>query len=158
VEDFVLRNRLALAVGIASLLSAVSAFAVDGVIEINQASVLANGGFPFVANGGSHRLTGNLTVPGGNTTAIQLTGGSLDLNGLTIAGFGNVGIAGMGGAGIKHVNAGGTHSRINDNFVTRNVGVAIDAYGSYSSNSIYDNAGPNQVIGGVADAGGNSTN
>lgn len=65
-----------------------------------------------------------------------------------------------GGAGIKHTNAGGSRSRINDNFIYRNVGVGIDAFGSYAGNGLFANgtSGGSQVIGGMADAGGNSTN
>ena len=49
---------LLLGIGLASLASAA-----DGVIEINQASVKAAGGFPFViSQPGSYRLTGNLDV------------------------------------------------------------------------------------------------
>ena len=85
---------LALGVGLAG-----SARAVDGVIEINQASVKAAGGFPFViSNTGSYRLTSNLDVtdasarPMGmapeNTTAIKVSADdvSVDLNGFTIKG------------------------------------------------------------------------
>ena len=41
-------------------------WAADGVIEINQVTVEANGGFPYViSEPGSYILTGNLWVPGG---------------------------------------------------------------------------------------------
>jgi parallel beta-helix repeat protein len=68
---------------------AASAGAVDGVIEINQAKVLASGGsFPFViSKSGSYRLTGNLTVPGSvdgiDVTAPNVT---IDMNGFSITG------------------------------------------------------------------------
>jgi parallel beta-helix repeat protein len=68
---------------------AATAGAVDGVIEINQAKVLASGGsFPFViSKPGSYRLTGNLTVPG-SVDAIDVTatapGVTIDLNGFSI--------------------------------------------------------------------------
>ncbi len=78
---------------------ATPARAVDGVIEINQASVKAAGGFPFViTQSGSYRLTSNLDVTvagmqkGGtapeNTTAIQVTADdvTIDLNGFMIRG------------------------------------------------------------------------
>ena len=42
---------------------AASAGAVDGTIEINQAKVMAAGGFPYlISNPGSYRLTGNLAI------------------------------------------------------------------------------------------------
>jgi parallel beta helix pectate lyase-like protein len=278
------RALFAIAVGAFAVLPfAERAAAVDGVVGINQASITAAGGFPFSASSGAYRLTGNVTVPDGNTSAIGLgAGASLDLNGFTISGpavctssspynpttmtctnsgsgtgiyaaggglikngritgMGNVAISGgdlatplqienvqmdnnaqggvnlylgvvrnsaitnnggpgvfdcycgasgsensvegnviafnkgigvntgalilrnrisyNGGAGIEHGPNGGTHSRINDNFIYRNVGVGINAWGSYSNNSIYGNLNnPTQVIGGMADAGGNSTN
>jgi hypothetical protein len=53
-----------------------SAGAVDGVIEINQAKVLAAGGFPFfITTGGSYRLTSNLTVPAGKVGIQDSAGG-----------------------------------------------------------------------------------
>ena len=61
--------------------------AVDGVIEINQASVTAAGGFPYViSSSGSYRLTSDLDVPDVNTTGISITSAnvSLDLNGFTL--------------------------------------------------------------------------
>jgi hypothetical protein len=65
-----------------------SAGAVDGVIEINQAKVLAAGGFPYVITStGSYRLTSNLTVSAAATDAIDLNAPNitLDLNGFTIS-------------------------------------------------------------------------
>ena len=63
--------------------------AADGVIEINQAIVEANGGFPYViSEPGSYILTGNLTVPDENTSAIEVQARyvTLDLNGFAIIG------------------------------------------------------------------------
>ena len=66
---------------------AASAGAVDGTIEINQAKVMAAGGFPYSIGSGSYRLTSNLTVPastnGINVTAPNVT---IDLNGFSIVG------------------------------------------------------------------------
>ncbi len=61
--------------------------AVDGVIEINQVTVEANGGFPYViSEPGSYILTGNLSVPDGDTTAIHVGADdvTVDLNGFAI--------------------------------------------------------------------------
>ena len=66
-----------------------TAQAADGVIEINQAIVEANDGFPYViSEPGSYVLTGNLTVPDENTTAIlvQADHVTVDLNGFAIIG------------------------------------------------------------------------
>jgi parallel beta-helix repeat protein len=78
----------ALALGLALLGSAAPVGAVDGVIEINQAKVMASGGFPFViSQPGSYRLTGDITVDE-NTTAIRITASNVtvDLNGFAIIG------------------------------------------------------------------------
>jgi parallel beta-helix repeat protein len=69
---------------------AASAGAVDGTIEINQAKVLAAGGFPYqIKASGSYRLTSDLTVPA-STDGIDVTVSNVtvDLNGFTITGPG----------------------------------------------------------------------
>jgi len=85
-------NALLRLISIAVLLS-VSAFAVDGVVLINQNTVIAAGGFPYsITQPGSYKLTGNLVVPvARNGIVIQASGVSLDLNGFSIstAGTGN---------------------------------------------------------------------
>jgi parallel beta-helix repeat protein len=71
---------------------AASAGAVDGTVEINQAKVLAAGGFPYtISNTGSYRLTGNLTVSGTNVDAIDVNAShvTIDLNGFSIIGPGS---------------------------------------------------------------------
>ena len=69
--------------------------AADGVIEINQASVEASGGFPFtIANPGSYILTGNLKVEDGDADGILVQtedGVTIDLNGFEIDGQGSSG-------------------------------------------------------------------
>ncbi len=64
------------------------AFAVDGVVLINQSTVIAAGGFPYlISQPGSYKLSGNLTVPdlvdGIRISASNVT---LDLNGFKITG------------------------------------------------------------------------
>src|SRR5437588_2480577 len=71
-------------------------YAVDGVILIDQNRALAGNvtpgdapGFPVtISVAGSYRLSGNLTVPDANTTAIEVTADSvtIDLNGFSIIG------------------------------------------------------------------------
>jgi len=64
-------------------------FAVDGVVLINQSTVVAAGGFPYkITQPGSYKLSGNLTVPDANTTAISIASVNvtLDLNGFGIIG------------------------------------------------------------------------
>jgi hypothetical protein len=72
------------------------ALAVDGVILIDQNKAMAGNvtpgdapGFPAtISQSGSYRLSGNLTVPNADTTAIQIITDNvtLDLNGFTIKG------------------------------------------------------------------------
>jgi hypothetical protein len=73
-----------------------SLYAVDGIILIDQNRALAGNvtpgdapGFPVsISQSGSYRLSGNITVPDVNTTAIQITADfvTLDLNGFSIVG------------------------------------------------------------------------
>jgi hypothetical protein len=72
----------------AALLQPRSVAAVDGQVNINQATVMAAGGFPYHINQpGSYKLSGNLMVPadteGININADNVT---LDLNGFSIIG------------------------------------------------------------------------
>jgi hypothetical protein len=72
-----------------AVLLTVSAFAVDGTLLINQATVMAGSGFPYkITQPGSYRLSGNLVVPNSNTTAIVIATDfvTLDLNGFSIIG------------------------------------------------------------------------
>ena len=76
-------------VAICLLFAATAVQAADGVIEINQASVEAAGGFPFeITRTGSYKLTGNLEVDDVNTTAIWVRTAyvTVDLNGFSIRG------------------------------------------------------------------------
>jgi hypothetical protein len=73
-----------------------SIYAVDGVVLIDQNHALAGNitpgdtpGFPVtISQPGSYKLSGNLTVPDANTTAIQIAADhvTLDLNGFAIIG------------------------------------------------------------------------
>jgi hypothetical protein len=86
---------LALGAGLALLLPGAPQ-AADGTRLIDQSRALAGGltpgdaaGFPVtISQAGSYRLSGNLTVPDANTTAIEITAEnvSLDLNGFSILG------------------------------------------------------------------------
>jgi hypothetical protein len=75
------------------------AAATDGVIELNQAKVMASGGFPFtISQSGSYRLTSNLDVTGlagaADTGVIVVAGAtfvSIDLNGFGLIGPANCG-------------------------------------------------------------------
>src|SRR5947199_9680744 len=75
---------------------AIPAYAVDGVVLINQSAALAGNvtpgdtpGFPVtISVPGSYKLSGNLTVPDANTDAIVIASSDVtfDLNGFSIIG------------------------------------------------------------------------
>jgi hypothetical protein len=60
----------------------------DGVTLINQATVMAAGGFPFqIAHSGSYKLSSDLVLPGGSyEDGIEISSGdvTLDLNGFAL--------------------------------------------------------------------------
>src|SRR5262245_22068895 len=90
-------SRLALVLFVIGL--PLSSAAVDGVIEINEASALAGGitssdtpGYPVTIDAaGSYRLTGNLTVsdPSAGGIVATVEDVTLDLNGFTLLGPGS---------------------------------------------------------------------
>ncbi len=103
---------------------AASAGAVDGTIEINQAKVMAAGGFPYtITANGSYRLTGNLTVSaakdGIDVLANYLT---IDLNGFSILGPGNsvTTVTGINASASKGITV--ENGTVNDFGVGVNVG------------------------------------
>lgn len=87
---------ICLSMGAGFLGASGSAHAVDGMVLINQQSAQTGSvtpgdtaGFPVtLSQPGSYRLSGNLTVPDQNTTAIQVTADNvtIDLNGFSILG------------------------------------------------------------------------
>jgi hypothetical protein len=113
-----------------------SAGAVDGTIEINQATVLANGGhFPYTISasntGQSYRLTGPLVVPaGGGGIFVLANYVTIDLNGFSISGpggksdgiFANQGII---GTTVENgtVTGFGEGVSVNDNSLLKSVHV-----------------------------------
>jgi len=66
----------------------VAALAVDGVVLINQATVTAAGGFPYViSQPGSYKLSGRLVASdGASGIRINASNVTLDLNGFSIEG------------------------------------------------------------------------
>src|SRR5215472_1513700 len=77
--------------GFVLCLAFVSAPALKAQALINQAAVLAKGGFPYViTQPGSYKLDGNLTVSKTGTDGIQISANdvTLDLNGYTVSGTG----------------------------------------------------------------------
>jgi hypothetical protein len=82
-------SKIALGIVIgAVLLFAAPAFAVDGVVLINQSTVMAQGGFPYkITQPGSYKLSGNLVVTTAIEEAIEIISDdvTLDLNGFSIS-------------------------------------------------------------------------
>jgi Right handed beta helix region len=84
-------------------------FGVDGVILIDQSHALAGNvtpgdapGFPVtISQPGSYKLSGNLTLPNTNTTAIEIAASrvTIDLNGLAIVGPNNCAFSPCSGSG-----------------------------------------------------------
>jgi len=61
------------------------AFAVDGVVLINQSTVTAAGGFPYtISMAGSYKLSGNLAVSDHQAILVAASDVVLDLNGFTV--------------------------------------------------------------------------
>lgn len=159
------------------------AHAVDGVVLIDQASALAGGitpchnpGFPVtLCLPGSYRLSGNLTVPDENTTAIQITvdNVTLDLNGFSIlgptvcsgsplactptgsgrgvdaAGHRNIAVVNgsVQGMGNIGVVAGGCCARVEKVQATSNGGAGIFALGTVVGNTALFNGGSFGIVG-----------
>jgi hypothetical protein len=76
-----------LLLGTALAVTALSAFAIDGQVLINQSTVMASGGFPYtITQPGSYKLTGNL-LPPTSTSAIYINAPNvtLDLNGFVVS-------------------------------------------------------------------------
>jgi hypothetical protein len=68
------------------------ALAVDGQVLINQSTVTAEGGFPYViSQPGSYKLSGNLSVSSTTSSAIRIKANfvTIDLNGFSIIGPGS---------------------------------------------------------------------
>jgi hypothetical protein len=150
--------------------------AVDGVIEINQASAEAGGvtagdsaGFPVtISEPGSYRLTGNLTIPDYYYYAITITSDdvTLDLNGFAISG--PVSCSGSGSSvvcspsGAWHgINASGQSRTVVRNGTVRgftSIGIFLGSYGrvehvvATSNGGSGINAGDRSVITDVTSA------
>lgn len=91
-----------LTVALTLLLGAGGAHAVDGVTEINDASIAAAGGYPFVLPAaGSYVLTGNLMPPLGTTALVAGADDiEIDLNGFEILSPGGGAPSGIDSAGF----------------------------------------------------------
>jgi hypothetical protein len=122
----------------AALMFAAPAFAVDGVVLINQSTVLAAGGFPYkITQPGSYKLSGNLVVSAADTDGIFVNSSNvtLDLNGFTISGPVTCGGSGASisctsssGAGVATIGANDFTIR-NGSVIGFQVGVSVQGQG-----------------------------
>ncbi len=136
----------------AILAFAASAGAVDGTIEINQAKVTANGGFPYVISTAntSYRLTGSLTVTSTTVSAITVNAQhvTIDLNGFSISGPGGSTSTGNGingsGAGVMTVENGGLISGFSTGVYTGTSGIVRNLHADANKNGI--ETGNNSVV------------
>jgi hypothetical protein len=170
-------------------------YAVDGIILIDQNRALAGSvtlgdapGFPVtISVPGSYRLSGNLTVPDANTTAIMVAADNvtIDLNGFSIIGptvcvgfpvtscsptGDGIGVRGGGFAHITVVNGsvrgmGGVGISLQgfDNSVEKvhansNGGIGIDSGGTLSGNIASFNGGNGIIARNGTAVSGNSAN
>jgi hypothetical protein len=168
----------ALLAAAAMLAFAASAGAVDGTIEINQAKVLANGGFPYnISNPGSYRLTGNLSVttPGADAIDVHAHNVTIDLNGFSVTSVGGSGInaSSVTGTTVENGTVGsnplagiavGTYSIVRNvhadsNYVGIQVGGAYAVIQGCTANNGYDgiqlNAAGSVVSGSTVNANAN---
>ncbi|MGH7905740.1 MAG: right-handed parallel beta-helix repeat-containing protein [Candidatus Binataceae bacterium] len=142
---------------LAMTLGGVNAFAIEGVTQINDAAVQAQGGYPYkIKLSGSYRLTGNLTPGGADGIEVSASNVTIDLNGFSIIGSSGSGIgiladtgvtavsvhngtiSAMGGAGISL----GDSSAIEDVVVSGNAsGIAIGGQGIVSHSVLSGNKG-----------------
>jgi hypothetical protein len=99
-----MKRSLVLPLCVVMLLS-LSAFAVDGVVLINQASVTASGGTYTITQPGSYKLSGNLQAKDPNTDVIVIAADNvtIDLNGFAIMG---TTACGTGPTGFNCTNTG----------------------------------------------------
>ena len=106
-------------------------FAADGQVLINQSTVTAAGGFPYViSQPGSYKLSGNLNVPSGtNGIVIQSSAVTIDLNGFSITSLGFI-------TGFE------TAIRAAGNF--RNITIRNGSFANWSQAIIF--AGPSNVL------------
>jgi hypothetical protein len=129
------RKLISVAFVAAVLAWAASARAVDGTIEINQAKVLAAGGFPFVISttNTSYRLTGSLTVSS-NVDGIDVNAShvTIDMNGFSIVGPGSATSIGAGingtSQGALTVENGGLIIGFNFGVITGNNGIVRNVH------------------------------
>lgn len=71
------------------VVSAPSASAVDGVIEVSQASVMASGGYPWSPTTGNYRLTSDLRPVGSLGISLEADDITIDFNGFALIGDGS---------------------------------------------------------------------
>jgi len=118
---------------IAAMLLSLSAFAVDGVVLINQASVNAAGGFPYkITVSGSYKLSSNLSVTTVTVDAIDINADNvvLDLNGFSITSVDTTCTPSTSGPNCQGVGGNGIRSISGTNVTVRNGSVTGFSFGA----------------------------
>jgi hypothetical protein len=137
-----------LAFGLMPLGLAAPALVTDGVIEINQAKVMANSGFPFtIAPPGSYRLTSNPTVTETNKNAINVNNAgnvTIDLNGCGIQGPGGTAVVLSGSPSCSTTTT--TYGAAESYPVTASQETLAAANGSFASVGTLAVVAPSTVI------------
>lgn len=149
---------------------AAPAFATDGVLEINQTCAVQTGcfpgdspGFPLtIAQPGSYMLTGSLTVPDANTTAILVNADyvNLDLAGFEVKGpnacTGTPTVCNVIGSG-RGIDAGASTGVTIQNGTVRGMGldgILSGASSEVSNVSAEENGGTGLAIGAASSVSG----
>lgn len=131
----------------AMLACAASAGAVDGTIEINQAKVIAAGGFPYaISTSASYRLTGNLTVTSASANALDVSVShvTIDLNGFSISGASGEATYGINANETDITVENGTITGFGFGVVTGNNGIVRNLHADSNGDGIA--TGANSVV------------
>jgi hypothetical protein len=151
----------ALALLVALLGPTPGAWAAEGVVEINEDSMQAGGGFPVTLSGpGSYMLTSNLVVTDANQSALVLSGNeiTLDLNGFaligpnTCTGLGSALVCDTAGTG-KGIDGGSRDFVTVKNGQVRgfaSTGIELDDYARLENVTVRGNGGGGAILGTAA--------
>jgi len=129
---------------------AAAAGAVDGTIEINQAKVMANGGFPYAIGTAntSYRLAGSLIAPAGTDAIdVSVANVTIDLNGFSIVGPGssNAAVTGINASGMGEITVeNGTVTGFGTGVQLGSYGIVKNIHADVNGNGIH--GGNNSVV------------
>lgn len=136
-----MQKRSVFIAAIALVVVPICAFAIDGQVLINQSTVTAAGGFPYtITQSGSYKLSRNLTVSAPGVDAIDITADNvtLDLNGFTISGPGNLAVLsdGIFSQNFNITLKNGTVTGFQNGVTVRGGGVVSDLSATHNATGI----------------------